>query len=406
MKRILPGLLIVFSICNSCNDPESAPVQHMSFEIAPDFESPDEERWIFISDKEGNFIDLAEVQNGVTLVLDVPMEVVDSVSISFFTVKKSSGVVVRDIESFMVSHGPGEEYNISPGPPPTGRIAKVTVEFENLPANHELKLSGATDVTRLDNTLTGFARLQSDGTAMVFACVLDKDNNDFRIGEFRFLGTTAPPKTFDYTTADPLITVDLEVPEGKVSIEQSFFVFDKEFPLQKITNTHVTPAGPIQLFKGSDHVNIRVIQDFAIHTMDWREEKLPTEFIMLDATAQLEKDDAEGFTISVMTDEDIEMLQTGYTNEETIGGVTFLDSRTLYYGFQYNTEHIIKSKHPKIPDELLKRYFPHGEKRYPLDGVKLTHLRLDYLSYLSHRLFLGNFFSSLPYTSTSKSIAF
>jgi hypothetical protein len=387
MKKVLLWLAATVLLF-SCDDNDGA-FQKISFKI-PSFYEMENEHYIFLSDKEGRLIDVAEVQDGSTIELKIPAHITTPVTVNFFRGRIPSNGITRELRAF-VDVQPGE-YVISEFSGNITTPSGYAITLQNMPENTWVVLSGANKAfsAGADTVIAGSVALFPNGHRPVLACILDETGSSSR---YQFLDITENSEvTFDYNSALPLGANDFETPSDDYAVRQSVYKDGVRFPIQDYSQISVKPfpSRPLRLYHSNafdtHHTYFRILLNNIFYTNDYWGKEIPHSFEMLEASAELTAESDHGFTI--VTNGNADVLQTGFNAYEIIEGRTFYEHRTIFIPFNG----AVTYKHPQIPESIISRFYP--QQNIPhLDGALITNYdTLSYQDFIKFRLELPEYF--------------
>jgi hypothetical protein len=399
MRNILL-LIAVILILTSCNDPDTFHV--MSFEISSDFEDESEEYWIFLSDPDGNVLNVAEIQNGSEVTLRIPSSAALPISVNLFKATVTPMEITRKLTTY--SHVEfGEYYLARPGTPMVSSEDNITLSLQNFEPKHSIRLSDNVIVSsQTVETIEGKIIFHDESVPFLVSAT-DSETGEKKFTEFE--GFPDTDYTLDYNNMSPFQTMIVEIPEGKAGISQSVFLDDTALRIQYQAFQQSDVSSNVKLYHhpyfDSCFTSIQVANVDGIHTDEFLGNGVPYKFTVLEAMAELKAHDENGFTITTTGVADI--IETGYNGTTTVDAITFYDSRTIFLPY----EPTLHYTYPKIPEELLKRYFPKGEQWYDLDGARITDFdKITYPGFINHRLVTGRTFEYPIATARKKSFIF
>jgi hypothetical protein len=401
MKKLLAAFVLVATLI-SCDDEET--FETISFAIPANFERSTQQRWIFISDLNGNVLDVAEVENNSILSLSVSSGASKPLAANFFTLDAfSSTEKVRHLNSY-IGITPGE-YSIDEPYIVPSTLPEFKVSLQNFEAYQYASLSGDVQVlsSSTNDQLVALAYLRGKAYSKALISTLDVENGERRYKMF----DAYPDETYiiDYTDLPSFTKTTFSVPDGTPSIEQYGYKDDTKMMINSTSSLVSGTGNTVNFFAANifdSYFTTATVQQGAVYNYnDYYGTQVPTQFTLLNASANLVAQNDDGFTINTTGNADV--LQTGFFAGEVVNGVNFTDRRYIFFPF----EQTINYKHPKLPEEILSRYFPNGANIGGLGGATITDLEtMDHAGFLKYRISVDNPFVAVKANARRKFLQF
>ncbi len=403
-NRLIIAMLSAGCLFNSCED-DDVSLETFTFTIPSNYEASVNESWVFITDADGNSHDVQPIENGRTLTVNIPSNARRPLAVNFFNAEIHIDQVVRNIHTY-VGVTPGAYEIFQREQSLTSNQASVDLSLQNFPAESSLFITG--DIVaygRLGDNVETYVDTKDVGYARLLACVFGTQD-DVRYKLFdAFADETY---SINYNELPSFNNTHLELPPGAPSVRlygneggKQFLILASEWPASG-TSTPVTLYDGGSAFDSYHTLLTLNVSDDLSYYNDHFGNSVPNSFEILNASAQLDRQDDQGFSISTTGSADA--LQTAFADGELFSdGKIYIDRRVIYLPFEKK----VTFNHPKIPDTLKELYFQNGVKIFALGGALITDMPTeDFEGFLAARIGAENQFVDIKWNSRRKWMSF
>lgn len=383
-------MAVVSSFLISCEDNASS-LRTITFTFPPGYVQQGTQQWMFISDREGNFLDMEEIRSDAVLSLEIPAHVTsERVMFSILSIyDEGSNYRYRNLITY-TDLAPGN-YIMTLDRVNASGTGKTKISFTNTDAASTIRLDG--DIlmqTDLGDAYSCDIVLDENKKASLLA-VVASDDQDVR---YSFLSLAANDEvTLDYNTMKKADKTVVDLPEGiRHSVIQNVIKNNKQYRLhgsfpESGGNTFSCPVYSSGDFD-SYVTSLNITTPTGTESNYWSSSQPFQHFSPLNATATFEQNDETGFILNTTGTADY--IIASYYHSTSKNNIDIGDEGTLICPAGSR----ITVKHVQIPPTLQAAFYADVPPMRTITRVNITESDQidDYDSFVNYRLVDGKYY--------------